>query len=507
MVLVLVGSMVINKAPSIMTVGELAEATMTWRQAHVGAVMLGSLQLSHSSSGESQIGEGLNCSPQKSDSVEVWKFWLDDVKGLIHTTQKVTIPPSSTINVLANTSVRGHCMWVCVLTELALGPQLPVAVVPTANYGELSPGSSRVPVCLWNLSACAVEIPAKTMVGQVTPANQVLLVVHLTRTAEETNTWASKGWVLKALDLQGLTEWPESEQKWARELLLKWEHLFVHSDLDLGKTALIKHKIQVTDQMPFKEHYRCIPPHMYDNVRAHIQEMLDIGAIHKSHSPWASTVVLVEKKDGGLRFCINLRKLNNWTVKDAYSLQWIDETLDSLQGSQWLSSLDLKSGYLQVKIDKESKPLTVFTVGPLWFYECEKMPFKLTYAPATFQRLMETCLEDLNLHWCIIYLDDIFIFSKVPTSHLKRLEAVFWKLEKAGLKLKPSKCELFWWQLAYLGHIISAQGVATDEGKIKVIKNVPHLQMSLKSEAFRSSWDTTADSSPNSCRWHGLCMS
>ena len=145
---------------------------------------------------------------------------------------------------------------------------------------------------------------------------------------------------------------------------------------------------------------------MYDNVRAHIQEMLDIGAIHKSHSLWASAVLLVWKKDGGLRFCIDLRKFNQ-TVKDAYSLPWIDETLDSLQGSQWFSSLDLKSGYWQAKMDEESKPLTALTVGPLGFYKCKRMPFRLTNAPATFKRLMETCLWDLNLHWCIIYLDDI----------------------------------------------------------------------------------------------------
>ena len=99
--------------------------------------------------------------------------------------------------------------------------------------------------------------------------------------------------------------------------------------------------------------------------------------------------------------------------------------------------------------------------------------FGLTNAPATFQRLMETCLGDLSLHWCIIYLDDIVIFSKDLASHLERLEAVFWKLEKEGLKLKPSKCELFWRQLAYLWHVISAKGVATDEGKIKAIKNWP----------------------------------
>ena len=167
---------------------------------------------------------------------------------------------------------------------------------------------------------------------------------------------------------------------------------------------------------------------MYDDVRAHIQEMLDISAICKSHSPWACTIVLVQKKDGSLRFCMNLRKLNNWTIKDTYSLPLIDETLDSLQGSQWFSSLDLKPGYWQVKMDEESKPLTAFTVGPLGFYECERMSFRLTNAHATFHRLMKTCLGDLNHHWCIIYLDDIVFFSKVLASHLVRLEAVFQKL-------------------------------------------------------------------------------
>ena len=168
---------------------------------------------------------------------------------------------------------------------------------------------------------------------------------------------------------------------------------------------------------------------MYDDVRAHIQEMLDIGAICKSHSPWASAVVLVWKKDSGLRFCIDLRKLNNHTVKDTYSLPHTDETLGSLQGSQWFSSLDLKSGYWQVKMEEESNSLTAFTVGPLGFYECKRMPFGLTNAPATFQRLMETCLGNFNLHWCIIYLDDIVIFPNDLASHLKRLEAVFQKLE------------------------------------------------------------------------------
>ena len=248
-VLVMVGSKIIDQALSCMTVGELAHVTATWQQAHFGAVMLGLLQLSCSSSDKLKMEN----SYRGSDPVEVQKSQLDGVKGAVHTTQKVTIPPFQTLNIKANASVKGHCMKVHVLMEPVLGPQLPAAVVPIATYGELHPGSSRVPVCLCNMSACAMEIPAKTVVGQVIPANQVPLVVHLTRTAKETITKAPKGWVLEALDLQGLKEWPESEQKWARELLLKWEHLFVHSDLDLGKTALIKHKIRLTEQMPFKE--------------------------------------------------------------------------------------------------------------------------------------------------------------------------------------------------------------------------------------------------------------
>ena len=119
--------------------------------------------------------------------------------------------------------------------------------------------------------------------------------------------------------------------------------------------------------------------------------MLDIGAIRCSNSPWVSPVVL-RKKDGSLRFCIDLRKLNTPTVKDAYSLHRIEDALDSLNGTCISTSLDLKSGYWQVELDEDSIPLTAFTVGPLGFYECIMMPFGLTNAPATFQRLMESCL-------------------------------------------------------------------------------------------------------------------
>ena len=249
--------------------------------------------------------------------------------------------------------------------------------------------------------------------------------------------------------------------------------MFAVEDLELGKTDLVKHEIKLDNYVPFKEQYRWIPPHQYEEVRKHLNEMLEIGAIRKSNSPWASAVVLVRKKDGSLRFCIDLRKLNARTVKDAYSLPRIEDSLDSLNSSCIFTSIDLKAGYWQVEMDPQSIPLTAFTVGPLGFYECVKMPFGLTNAPATFQRLMETCLGDLHLNWCIIYLDDVVIFSKSPEEHIEWLDAVLTKIEEAGLKLKPSKCEFFKRRIAYLGHIVSDKGIETDPKKIEAILKWP----------------------------------
>ena len=149
-----------------------------------------------------------------------------------------------------------------------------------------------------------------------------------------------------------------------------YHHIFAVEDLELGHTNLVKHEIKLTNYAPFKEQYRRIPPHQYEEVRKHLDEMLRMGASRRSNSPWVSAVVLVCKKDGALRFCMDLRKLNKRTVKDAYSLPRIEDSLDVLNGSCIFTSIDLKSGYWQVELDEKSIPLTAFTVGPLGFYEC-----------------------------------------------------------------------------------------------------------------------------------------
>ena len=187
--------------------------------------------------------------------------------------------------------------------------------------------------------------------------------------------------------------------------------------------------------------------------------MLGIGAIWSSHSQWASSVILVCKKTVSSNFGMDLIKLKASSIKDLYSLPGIEDTLDSLNWAVWFTALDLKSGYLQVEIDEASKPLMAFTVDPLGFYECEHMPFGLVSAPATFQRQMETCLGDLQLNWCHIYLYNFIVFLKMPKDHLVQLRAVFEKLKEAGPKLKPSKCEFFKKSFTYLGHRISEEGI------------------------------------------------
>ena len=242
-------------------------------------------------------------------------------------------------------------------------------------------------------------------------------------TIESEDCKHSGEWLLEQLDLTGLDEWSKDLQEKAKNMLRRNASIFSKHDLDMGKTNLVKDNIILTDPIPVKEKYRTIPPQMFSEVKAHLKEMLDLGVIRHSSSPWASAIVLVRKKDGKLRFCIDLRKLNNRTLKDLYGLLRIEHVLDQLLGSTIFTTLDLKAGYWQVKMIEEWKPYIAFTCGPLGFYECETVPFGATNAPATFQRLMDNCLGELNMNWCIVYLD-IIIFSQDAASHIERLEAV-----------------------------------------------------------------------------------
>ena len=164
-----------------------------------------------------------------------------------------------------------------------------------------------------------------------------------------------------------------------------------------------------------------------------------------------------------------LYRLNSWTIKDSYSIPRLVDTLDKLAGATFFSCINLKSGYWQVEIEESDKHKTAFWVLSSGFYEYNKMTFGLCNAPATFQRLMEQVLYDLNNQICAIYLDDILIWSSSLDEHLERLDAVFKRLAEAGLKLKPSKCSFFKDKMGYLGYVISSNRVETDPSKIDTV--------------------------------------
>ena len=211
--------------------------------------------------------------------------------------------------------------------------------------------------------------------------------------------------------------------------------------------------------------------------------MLDAGVIRPSNSPWCNAVVLV-RKDRSLRFCIDFRKLNSLTVKDSHPLPYICETLESLAGAAHYSTFDMNSGFWQVPMDEESKQYTAFTLGSMGLYECESMPFGLCNAPPTFQRLMQNCLGELNLTYCLIYLDNVIVFSDTPEEHLRRMRVVFDRLHEHGLKLKSSKCEVFKSEINYLAHHVSQKGVLPSKKNLESIAQCPPPDTYTKVKSF-----------------------
>ena len=204
--------------------------------------------------------------------------------------------------------------------------------------------------------------------------------------------------------------------------------------------------------------------------------MLDSGAIRPSQSAWCNAVVLVRKKDAGLRFCIDFRQLNARTKKDLYPLPRMQETMESLVRARFFSTMDLKSGFWQVKMSEKSRQYTAFTIGSMGIFEFLQMPYSLCNAPATFQRLMQNCLGELNLTYALIYLDDVIVFSRTEEDHLIRLWVVFEHLREHSLKLKPSKCHFLWKEITFLGHKVSEEGMKPREEGLKSIAEMAPLQ-------------------------------
>lgn len=255
-----------------------------------------------------------------------------------------------------------------------------------------------------------------------------------------------------------------------------------------GCRAGVYHKIRTTEEGPVvKRPYR-VPFHQRDVVADHIRDMLEGDVICPSTSPWSAPVVLVEKKceDGSppkYRFCTDFRGLNKITKTDAYPLPLIVETLERLGRSKYFSTLDLTSGYHQIPIWPEDREKTAFTTAG-GHYEYKKMAFGLVNAPATFQRLMDQLLAEIKGEECLVYLDDIIIYSATIEEHCQRLERVLVRLENANLRVNLNKCTFAQQEVRYLGHLVTAEGVKPDPGKVEAVANYPVPQNSKELKAF-----------------------
>ena len=255
-------------------------------------------------------------------------------------------------------------------------------------------------------------------------------------------------------------------------LLVRYADVFSRGDHDLGRTGMVKHSINTGSCPPIKQAPRRVSPAKREEMQRMVDEMVAHGIVERSDSPWLSPVVLVDKKDGTRRFCVDYRALNDRTVKDSYPLPRIDDTLDALAGVQWLSTLDLKSGYHQVEMAEEDKCKTAFSFGQgLWQFLV--MPFGLCNAPGRFERLMEKVLEGLQWNSALVYLDDVLVYGGTFEEELGRLEEVLRRLRVANLKLSPRKCTLFQHEVPFLGHFVGRGGVRTDPEKVAAVVEWP----------------------------------
>lgn len=386
--------------------------------------------------------------------------------GIVHTPSKTfsLIPAGKTVILsgFARVSCPSSCNWAVVEYPQS---SLPGGLLVKCGLVTLpSQLPYRVAVGISNETEQDISLPPLTVIAELGACQAVISQQAVTSAVPQRES----DFDINFGDSDVSQEWKDRIVNKLREI----PEVFAHHDLDFGRTDKIKHHIRLHDETPFKHRARPIHPNDVEAVRRHLQELLAAGVIRESESPYSSPIVVVRKKNNDIRLCIDYRKLNQQTIKDAYALPNLEDAFSALTGSKWFSVLDLKSGYYQIEMHEDDKPKTAF-VTPLGFWEFHRMPQGVTNAPSTFQRVMERCMGDLNLKEVLVFLDDLIIFSDSLEEHEHRLLRVLNRLKEYNLKLSPEKCKFFQRSVRYLGHVVSERGVETDPDKISALKTWP----------------------------------
>lgn len=267
-----------------------------------------------------------------------------------------------------------------------------------------------------------------------------------------------------------LTDGSHLTTEQSERLKIFLEDVFSKFPSKLGCTSMVAHVIKTTAE-PIKQRFYPISPALQKHVCAELDDMLEKGVVEPSTSGWSSPIVMVRKPDNSYRFCVDYRRLNKVTERDAYPLPYISNILDKLRDAKYLSSLDIKSAYWQVPMSPESKAFTAFTVPGRGLFQFCRMPFGLHNAPATWQRLIDRVLSPLE-QYVFVYLDDIIIVTQSFEKHLEVLREVFDKLRAAGLTVGREKCCFCRPELKFLGYVVDASGLHCDPEKVTAILNI-----------------------------------
>ena len=265
----------------------------------------------------------------------------------------------------------------------------------------------------------------------------------------------------------------EEQRQQVKQMLREERDIFAKDDWDTGCIKDLQMDILLTDNRPVQKTYNAIPRHLYQEVKAHIQDLLHRGWIQKSCSSYSSPVVCVRKKDGSLRLCIDYRLLNGKTIPDRHPIPRIQELLENLGGNSWFTVLDQGKAYHQGFMSEKSRPCTAF-ITPWGLYEWSRIPFGLTNAPAAFQRYMEGCLGDLRDEICVPYLDDVLVFSRSFEQHIQHVRQVLQRQRQSGIKLRAKKCDFFKREVCYVGRVISEEGYKMNPREVEAVQALRH---------------------------------
>ena len=363
---------------------------------------------------------------------------------------------------------------------------LPV-LIPRSVHTKDQP----IMICAVNVSNSNVTLQAKQSVGRtenVAIVNQQLDLEPAIDTTKAAEVIPNKEEQLVPEHLKEMLQnskehLTKAQQAQLTKVVIEYQDVFAKDDFDLGNVTAIEHSIDTGDARPVKQRMRRTPVCFVDEEKANLDKMLNAKVVEPSTSKWASAPVLIRKRDGQVRWCVDYRALNAVTVKDVYPLPLLDECMDTLAGSTCFSKLDANSAYWQVPIKNSDRKKTAF-ITKYGLFQFVRMGFGLCNAPATYSRIMNLVLRGLNWNTVLAFLDDIIVMGKNFDDHLVNLEDVLKKFRDYGLKLKPRKCELCKPKVKFLGRWVGEEGLQLDEQNIKDVKNWPQPTTTKHVEQF-----------------------